>query len=177
MAGTVEKISRAVTSRLDPLTRETLLLRSFGWLKVPLIYFCSPSVIEVSDERVAVLIPHRRRTINHLRSLYFGTLCVGADVAGGLIAMRMIQNAGDQVNLVFKDFHADFLKRAEGDTVFTCTDGAAVRACVERAIASGERENIPVHVIATVPSKLGDEPVAKFILTLSLKRKSEKKKV
>jgi hypothetical protein len=26
-----------------------------------------------------------------------------------------------------------------------------------------------VHVTATVPSKLGDEPVAKFILTLSIK--------
>jgi hypothetical protein len=36
---------------------------------------------------------------------------------------------------------------------------------------SGERENMPVHITATVPSKLGEEPIAKFVLTLSLKRK------
>lgn len=168
----IEKMAEAVTSRMDPRLKETFFLRSFGWLKVPLIFFCSPSVAEISDERVAVRIPLRRRTMNHLRSLYFGTLCVGADVAGGLIAMRLIQQAGNRVSLVFKDFQAEFLKRAEGDTLFTCADGAAIRACVERAMASGERENIPVHVVATVPSKFGDEPVAKFVLTLSLKRKS-----
>jgi len=31
---------------------------------------------------------------------------------------------------------------------------------------------VTVPVIATVPSKLGDEPVARFELTLSLKKKS-----
>jgi len=31
--------------------------------------------------------------------------------------------------------------------------------------------NMPVEVIATVPSKEGEEPVAKFTLTLSLKLK------
>lgn len=157
------------------LLRETLFLRAFGFLKVPMIYFCSPSIVEMTDEKVVVRIPHRRRTINHLRSLYFGTLCVGADVAGGILAMRLIQKAGNQVNLVFKDFHAEFLKRAEGDTHFTCVDGQAVRAAVERALASGERENIPVHVVATTPKQLGDEPVARFTLTLSLKRKGERK--
>jgi acyl-coenzyme A thioesterase PaaI-like protein len=160
---------------MPSLIKETLFLRAFGWTKVPLIFYCAPSVVELTDERAVVRIPHTRRTINHLRSLYFGTLCVGADVAGGLMAMRLIQKAGNQVNLVFKDFHAEFLKRAEGDTHFTCTDGQAVRAAVERALVSGERENIPVHVVATTPRQLGEEPVARFTLTLSLKRKGERK--
>ena len=44
-------------------------------------------------------------------------------------------------------------------------------ALVARAIASGEREELPVRIVATVPEKLGSEPVAEFVLTLSLKRR------
>ena len=43
---------------------------------------------------------------------------------------------------------------------------------VQRAEASDERVEATVHVTATVPSKLGDEPVAKFQLTISLKSRS-----
>ena len=104
--------------------------------------------------------------------MYFGALAAGADCAGGLIAMRLIETEGrGKVSLIFKDFHADFLKRAEGDTFFTCTQGEEIQALVRKAIESGERQNLPVHLTATVPSKLGEEPVAKFTLTLSLKRK------
>jgi len=43
---------------------------------------------------------------------------------------------------------------------------------VERAMASGKRENDLVEVIATCPSRLGDEVVARLALTISLKKKS-----
>lgn len=153
--------------------RDTFYLRAFGFLKVPLIFFTSPSVETLTPEKCVVKIPLSRRTKNHLNSLYFGVLAVGADCAGGLIAMKLIQEEGDQVSLVFKDFQAQFLKRADGDTHFTCEDGDAIRALVKKALESGERENMPVRVVATVPTKYGQEPVAEFTLTLSLKRKSK----
>ena len=151
---------------------ETVLLRTFGLLKIPMLFFISPSVIELSSEKCVVKVPLSRRTKNHLRSMYFGVLAAGADCAGGLIAMRLIETEGEgKISLVFKDFHAEFLKRAEGDVFFTCTQGAAIQDLVRKTIESGVRENLAVQVIATVPSKLGEEPVAKFTLTLSLKRK------
>jgi hypothetical protein len=42
---------------------------------------------------------------------------------------------------------------------------------VARARATGEREERTVRVVARVPKKLGDEPVARFELTLSVKKK------
>ena len=166
-----ESIMGSVAQALPSQVRETALLRAFGFLKVPMLFFISPSVVEVKDERCVVKVPLNRRTKNHLKSMYFGVLAAGADCAGGLIAMRLIQDEGNKVNLIFKDFHAEFLKRAEGDVFFTCEDGLAIRELVQKASQSGERESMPVNIIATVPSKLGEEPVAKFILTLSLKRK------
>ena len=53
----------------------------------------------------------------------------------------------------------------------TNEEGEAIQRLVARALETGEREETTVHVIATVPKKLGDEPVAKFALTLSIKRK------
>ncbi len=84
--------------------------------------------------------------------------------------MYFIRKLGGRISMVFKDFKADFLKRAEGDTLFTCLDGEKVRNAVIAAGESDVRVDVPVHITATVPSKLGDEPVAHFELTLSLRR-------
>jgi acyl-coenzyme A thioesterase PaaI-like protein len=152
-------------------TKDTLYLRAFTMLKIPLIAYMRPSIVEMDDRRCVVRIPLSRRTRNHLQTMYFGALCAGADVAGGIIAMRRIQQAGSRVHFLFKDFHAEFLKRAEGDVYFTCEQGEMLTELVHRAEASGDREEAAVDVVATVPDRLGDEPVARFQLTISLKRR------
>ena len=150
--------------------RETLKLRAFGLLKIPMLFFVGPVVEEASDEKIVVKIGLNRRTRNHVGSMYFGVLAAGADCACGLLAMRLIdERAGGKVSLIFKDFKAEFLKRAEGDVLFTCTEGVEILDAVKKSQESGERQSLPVNVIATVPSRLGDEPVARFVLTLSLK--------
>ena len=150
--------------------QDTLFVRLFGLAKVPLIFFVSPSVIQLDNEICIVKIPLNRRTKNHLNSMYFGVLATGADLAGGLVAMKEITDSKQKVALSFKDFHAEFLKRAEGDVHFICTQIPEIKKFVAEVIASGERMNFPVHIEAVVPSK-GSEVVAKFILTLSLKLK------
>lgn len=159
---------------VSPNLRSTLQVRGLGLTKVPLIFFCAPTVLDLTDDRCEIRIRLNWRTRNHLKCMYFGALAVGADVAGGLIAWRLIESKkdmarGGRVNLIFKDFHAEFLKRAEGDVHFSCEDGPAVREAVARARETGERSSIPVIVTARVPSRLGDEPVAQFTLTLSMK--------
>jgi acyl-coenzyme A thioesterase PaaI-like protein len=165
-------VSRTVASTSINF-KETVRLRAVGFLKIPMLFFLSPTVVELTDHRCAVKLPLTRRSKNHLGSMYFGALAAGADCAGGMIAWNLLEKAqakGMKPSLVFKDFHAEFLKRAEGDVVFTCEDGQSIRQLVERVSATGERESIPVHITATVPSKLGSEPVARFVLTLSLKK-------
>lgn len=155
-------------SRLKKL-QETALLRLFALLKIPLIAYLKPVVEEISEERCVVRLPLLRRSKNHLGAMYFGVLCAGADCAGGLIAMRQIQKRGGKVAFVFKDFKADFKKRAEADVLFTCQDGLKLVELVRQAEEAGQRVEETVDVIATCPDKLGEEPVAVFQLTISLK--------
>ena len=68
------------------------------------------------------------------------------------------------------DLKAEFLKRADGDVRFRCRDGRRIAEAVRQADETGERVGLPVEVVATVPSRYGDEPVARFTLGLSLKR-------
>ena len=46
------------------------------------------------------------------------------------------------VQLIFKDFTASFLKRPDGHVLFICDEGLRARELVEKARESGERENL-----------------------------------
>jgi len=159
-------LSKLITEK----KRETFSLRWFGLTKIPLLFYVGVSVAEISPERMVVRIPLRRRTRNHLGSMYFGALCIGADVAPGAYAMYLIRQQPARISMVFKDFQAEFLKRAEGDVDFICNQGKEIAELVAQAAVSDERVERQVEVISTVPS-LSDEPVARFRLTLSLKRR------
>ena len=166
-----ELIPQSLQKTFDDKYKDTLFVRLFGLTKVAMIFFVSPSVVCLDDEQCVVKIPLNRRTRNHLNSMYFGALATGADLAGGLVAMSEITKSKKKVALSFKDFHAEFLKRAEGDVHFVCTQIPEIKKFVADVIESGERMNFPVHIEAIVPS-LGSEAVAKFVLTLSLKVKN-----
>ncbi|MGH9459305.1 MAG: DUF4442 domain-containing protein [Thermoanaerobaculia bacterium] len=139
-----------------------------------MIFRARPAIVHFDDTKTVVRIRLRRKTRNHQRAMYIGALVIGADVASGLAAMRAIERSGGGVSLIFTDIHGEFFKRAEADVLFTCEEGAAIRELVGRAVSTGEREEMPVHVTVTVPSRLGDEPVARFTLTLSLRRKERR---
>jgi acyl-coenzyme A thioesterase PaaI-like protein len=160
-----------MTSRL---LWQTVKLRFLGWLRIPLLAAVRPTILELDDAHCVVKVPLRRFTKNHHGSMYFGALAIGADTAGGLLAVELIRRRGAGLALVFKAFRADFLKRPEGDVFFTCDEGALIGDLVERTLASGERQTAPVHVRGAVRTADGTlETVAEFVLELSLK-KSEK---
>ncbi|OGT53128.1 MAG: hypothetical protein A3F17_03940 [Gammaproteobacteria bacterium RIFCSPHIGHO2_12_FULL_41_15] len=134
---------------------------------VPMIEYAQIEVVELNDEEAIVKIPLIQENKNHLNSMYFGALSVGADVSGGILALYFAKKAGKHVAIVFKDFKADFLKRANDDVLFVCREGRAVEQLIQQAIESGERQNLPVHIEAISDST--EEVVAKFVLTLSVK--------
>ncbi len=150
----------------------TLGVRLWSLRNVFLLWFVKPSVVELNERRCVIRIPLNWRTRrNDIHAMYLGVLCMGADVAAGLIAFDQMRKRKLRLSFVFKGLRAEFLKRAEGDVLFTNEDGHEIQDMIGRALESGEREEEVIHVTATVPSKLGDEPVAKFEMALSIKRK------
>ncbi|MGZ3730649.1 MAG: DUF4442 domain-containing protein [Bdellovibrionota bacterium] len=166
-----ELFSQHVKGRVPKKLRDTVLVRAFGLVRIPLLFSVQPTVVELTDERAVVRIKLNRWTRNHLGSMYFGTIAIGADCCIGMAAMHHIwQLDAQNVQLIYKDFHASFLKRPDGHVLFICDEGQKARELVEAARESSERQNLTLKGRAVLEKK-PEEPVAEFALTLSLKRK------
>lgn len=151
--------------------KQTLFLRLYTFMNIPLIWWIQPSVVEVTQNKTVLKIPLTRRTRNHLKVMYFGALAVGAEVVVALKAVDAITHCGHKVDYIFKDFTANFAKRAEGDVHFICEEGAAVEALVKKCLETGDRESQTFHSYAIVPSKDPSVKVAEFSVTLSVKKR------
>lgn len=150
------------------LSKMQWMIFLLGFVKIPLLGYVRPKLLEITDESVAVKIRLRRRTKNHLNSMYFGALAVGADVAGGVHAFYFAQKYGKQVSFAFKSMEAQFLKRAESDIIFKCDEGKAIENAVKQGIETGERINLKVNVTAL---NTQNESVATFVMEISVKVK------
>jgi acyl-coenzyme A thioesterase PaaI-like protein len=160
-----------VESKLPAEWKANIWLNTFGFLKIPLMFFVRPSTLELTDSIAVIKIPLTRRSKNHLNSMYFGAIAIGADAVIGLLAMSLIRKKkGTRIQLVFKNFQADFLKRAEGDVHFVCEEGEKISRLIENALRTGERVTEVIHGYAIVP-QVSSEKVAEFSLGLSLKSK------
>ncbi len=152
--------------------KATWLLKAFSLKYVPLILLCRPRVLAVSAELTEIVIPLTYLTRNHLGSMYFGALAIGADVSVGIYpahAFRKAKNQGRKVSFAFKTMQMNFLKRPEGDVHFRVAGGAELAQFIETVLTSGERHHIPIKGVALVPQKFGEDPVATFELVLSAK--------
>ena len=150
----------------------TAQLRMFGVAKIPLMFLVNPSVEELSKNTCKVKIPLNYITRNHLKSMYFGSLAIGADTVVALFALEIIKEYQDlKIVPIFKDLKADFLKRAEADVVFECDAGEQIRNMIQQAKESGGRVTETVKVVARCPS-ISDEAVATFDMGFSLKVKA-----
>jgi acyl-coenzyme A thioesterase PaaI-like protein len=139
-----------------------------GIFKIPILGFTGPKLVSIDDEKVVMKIKFRRRTKNHLNSMYFGALAVGADTAAGIHAFYLGEEKGLNVSLAFKSCNADFLKRAETDVTFVCKEGRKIAEQMEKSLSTGERQNEAIFVEAF---NTQNELVATFVMTLSLKVK------
>ncbi|CZG71582.1 DUF4442 domain-containing protein [Legionella pneumophila serogroup 1] len=154
---------------MSPLTQFKFFLWFFSHFKVALIGYLKPKLIQLTDNEIVVRLPLTRRSRNHLHSMYFGALAVGADIAGGLHGFYHAKQAKCKVSLAFKSFQAQFLRRPESDVYFICTEGDVVKKMIEESKKSGERINKPIHIKAYINYLAHPEEIADFILELSLK--------
>lgn len=140
-----------------------------GMFKIPMIAFTRPKLMLLDDNSSQVRIKLRRRTKNHLKSMYFGSLAVGADIAAGLHAFYFAEESGVKVSFAFKAVKAEFLKRATSDVYFNSDEGQKVKKVFDEALSTKERINKWIKVEA---KNTAGEIVAIFDMEISVKVKS-----
>ena len=141
-----------------------------GLKHIPLLFICRPKVIVFNEKIMQLKIKLNWLTKNHLNSMYFGALSIGADISGGFAAFYFIQKNNYKMSLIFKDFSAQFLKRAEEDVIFVCNQVDDIKRFIEKTNNSEKRNNMTVIISAFPKSEINHEAVAEFKLTLSVKK-------
>lgn len=142
------------------------LLRLMGWFKIPMLAYVKPRLITISNDETIVEVRLRRRTKNHLNSMYFGALAVGADVAAGLPVFYFAEQESLKFSFSFSSMKAEFHKRAESTVRFVCKDMQVIKDIIRSSNETKERKNGEVEVKAYNAS---GEHVATFQMGLSVK--------
>lgn len=149
----------------------TALINGFSFFKIPLLAFCFPKVVKLTENESAVRIKLNYRTKNHLRSMYFGALAMGAELSIALTAVDQIQKSKKKVDFIFKDFKSEFLKRADGHVLFICNEAVEIKNLIEQALQTEDRLEKTFKGHAIVENKPEVE-IMKYSLTLSVKKRS-----
>lgn len=152
----------------------TAFINLYGLLKIPLVLFISPRVVEAGEKRFVLKVPLSYRTKNHLNSMYFGAMGIGAELSIAAAAVMAISESKQKIDFVFKDFSGQYLKRGDGDVHFICEEVEAVKALIEEAKTNPERIERKFKGYAIVPKKSETEPVMTYELTLSVRNRSLK---
>ena len=152
---------------MSRMFRFKLFFWYFCHFKVAMIGYLKPRLIKLDENDIC--LPLKRRSRNHLNSMYFGALSVGADLAGGLHGFYHADLAQAKVSIVFKSFQAQFLRRPESDVYFVCTEGDVVKSMIEETKVTKERVTQPIHINAYTDYPSLSNKVSEFILELSVK--------
>jgi hypothetical protein len=143
-------------------------MKLFFLQRLPSCWFWGVKVKYVDPDRAQVTIPFKWRTQNPFRSTYFAALSGAAELSTGLLAMIALHGRG-QISMLITHVEAEFVKKADGRTTFSCDAGPALRETIQRAIDSGNGETIRVASIGR--NEAGVE-VCRVYLTWSFKVKS-----
>ncbi|TNE78021.1 MAG: DUF4442 domain-containing protein [Bacteroidetes bacterium] len=137
-----------------------------GMFKIPMLGFVKPKLLALDNEQCQVVIRLSRRSKNHLDSMYFGALAVGADLAPGLLTYYLAEKEGLNINFLFKSMHCEFIQRAESDVRFVCSDALQLKEAIDLALKTNDRQNLPLVVKAYNNT---NEEVANFTMEVSFR--------
>ena len=135
--------------------------------KLPSAWFMGVRIHKVSRERGQVSLPYGWRSQNPFQSIYFAAQCSAAEYSTGLLGLLAIEGRG-RVSMLVSHLEADFYKKANSKTIFTCADGASVFEAVERAIATKSAQTI---VMTSTGVQATGEVVSVVKVTWSFKMK------
>lgn len=151
------------------LLKHPFRFRLFLLKKLPAAYFSGLKLRHISEERCSVGVPFTWFTQNPFRSTYFACLSMAAEMSTGILAMAPLYQRKPSASMLIAALESKFYKKAVGETLFTCSDGIAIRQAVEKAFQTGEVQTVTAK---SVGINRQNEPVAEFWFTWSFKVRS-----
>jgi len=151
------------------LIKHPFKFKLFMLAKLPSAFFCGVRVVDADENKCLVKVPYKWFSQNPFKSTYFACLSMAAEMTTGLLGLMHIHKRLPAVSMLVVKIEGNFIKKANGITVFTCEDGLAIKQTIEDAISSNEGRTITAK---SYGRNAAGEIVADFAITWSFKAKS-----
>jgi hypothetical protein len=100
--------------------------------------------------------------------MYFAAQSMAAEMSTGAPAMMLAEGASASVSMLVREVRGVFTRRIVGPATFSFDGMAAMRAALDRAVASGESETLVARSLGRTRE---GEPASEFEITWSFKRR------
>ncbi len=172
--------SSTTNTYFDPKSEKTQILlgqltnkfkmRYYYLKKLPSMFWWGGQVKYCTHLKSEVTLPYSWRTQNPYQSIYFAAQAGAGEFSTGILALIALNGRKDVSMLVVKQ-EAEFVKKANTLTTFTCEDGAAVIDTIQKALDTGEGHTITMTSIGR--NDKGEE-VSRIRITWSFKKKRKR---
>lgn len=136
--------------------------------RLPAAFLAGIRLELITPERAVVKLRYQFLTKNPFRSTYFACLGMAAEMSTGLLAMAYLYKRKPPISMLVVRIESQFFKKATGITRFTCEQGQALAAAIQKAVETGQ--SVELLVTSSGFNEQGIE-VARFLITWSFKRK------
>ena len=136
--------------------------------QVPLDFIAGIRLRELNDESCKVSVPYRWLNKNPFKSTFWAVLGMAAELSTGALVKMYTYKLDPSVSIIVGDCSGEFVTKARDLTTFVCNDGKCIAKTVERAIRTGEPQEVLCKTVGY--SKAGEE-VARFTFTWKMKKR------
>ena len=122
-------------------------------------------VKSAAPERAEATLPYSWRTQNPFKSIYFAAQCGAGELSTGILANLARLGQGN-ISMLVLEQKAEFVKKANTLTTFTCDEGLQVFETVQKAVETGEPQ---VITMTSTGRNTSGEAVSRIYITWSFK--------
>ena len=144
-------------------------LNRYLLFKLPSAYISGVRVRSITDENATASVKHRWINQNPFKSLYWATQGMAAELVTGILMIKKIKESGSKISMLVVKQEGSFHKKATGNIVFSCDEGAVIDKVIDAAIKTKEGQSL---VLKASGFDQDNEMVSSFEFTWSIKSKS-----
>lgn len=164
---TSKNVEISSTHKLIEQLKNPWKLKWFFLTKLPSCLWWGVRLKSLDTKQAQILLPYSWRTQNPFKSIYFAAQIGAGELATGLLCTIALHGKG-RVSMLAIHSSAEFTKKANSLTTFTCNQGDEARATIEKAIATKEPQTITMTAEGVQEN---GEVVSRIMITWSFKAK------
>lgn len=143
----------------------------FMLAKLPMGLIAGMRLREITADKCVTSVPFKYLNKNPFQSIYFAVQSMAAELSTATPCLLAVAGHSPSVAFIIVDLKATFHKKATGRVFFTCNDGKKAFEAVDRAITSGEAQQVTFHTIGQMAD---GTVVSEFDFTWSFKQRQPK---